>query len=245
MNGSITASRTSNSPRSDVVSVAALSRADEEQMFALLSDHFEGANPIRFRRDLAEKEFVVVLRDDARRIRGFSTIMRVRTDVGGETIAAFFSGDTIVASDCRNESALPRAWSRHVFALRAAMPERRVYWFLIASGYKTYRFQSVFFRRFCPTYRSESPAFERRVLAQLASDKFGERYDAARGVIRFLNPMPLRTGVADLTPARLADPDVAFFVQANPGHAAGDELACLCEIAADNLTPAGRRMIGQ
>jgi hypothetical protein len=30
----------------------------------------------------------------------------------------------------------------------------------------------------------------------------------------------------------------------NPGHANGDELACLTEISRSNLTPAGERMVG-
>jgi len=39
------------------------------------------------------------------------------------------------------------------------------------------------------------------------------------------------------------DPHVAFFVRRNPGHARGDELACLCELNESNLTRAGRRMV--
>jgi hypothetical protein len=62
--------------------------------------------------------------------------------------------------------------------------------------------------------------------------------------VRFPEPTPLRSGLAELKPARLRDPHVAFFVRANPGHARGDELACLSEIEYHNLTPAGGRMVG-
>ena len=74
--------------------------------------------------------------------------------------------------------------------------------------------------------------------------KFGDEYDAERGVIRFHQAAPLQSGVAEITPQRLKDPHVAFFVQANPGHAHGDELACLAELSRGNLTPAGARMVG-
>jgi hypothetical protein len=242
MSNWMTVSRTSSLPRSEVVPVAALGEVEREQMFLLLTDYFEGVTRERFERDLAEKESAVLLRDEAGTIKGFSTIMRLRTVVNGEPVAAFFSGDTIVARDCRGESELPHLWSRHVFALRATMPERRVYWFLISSGYKTYRFLSVFFREFYPTFRRGTPTFERRALDALGRQKFGGEY--ANGVVRFAEPTPLRAGVAEITPARLRDPHVAFFVQANPGHARGDELACLCEIATANLTAAGRRMVG-
>jgi hypothetical protein len=39
------------------------------------------------------------------------------------------------------------------------------------------------------------------------------------------------------------DPHVACFAARNPGHARGDELACLCELTESNLTRAGRRMV--
>jgi hypothetical protein len=241
MNNLMTVSHMSSLPRSEVVSVATLGDTEREQMFLLLSDYFDGVTRERFERDLAEKESAVLLRGETGAIKGFSTIMRLRTVVEGEPVGAFFSGDTIVARDCWGESELPRLWSRHVFGLRAQMPERRVYWFLISSGYKTYRFLSVFFREFYPTFRRETPAFEQRALDALARQKFDGEY--RHGVVRFAEPMPLRAGVAELTPARLRDPHVAFFAAKNPGHARGDELACLCEIAHENLTPAGRRMV--
>ena len=78
----------------------------------------------------------------------------------------------------------------------------------------------------------------------LAQAKFSGRFDREAGVVRPESAAPLRSGVADVTEKRLADPHVAFFVSANPGHARGDELVCLTELAPENLTPAGRRMLG-
>lgn len=242
MNSLMTESRTSNLPHSEVVPVVALGAREREQMFLLLTDYFEGVTRQRFESDLAEKESAVLLRDDAGTIKGFSTIMRLYAVVEGERVGAFFSGDTIVARDCRGESELPRLWSRHVFALRARMPERRVYWFLISSGYKTYRFLSVFFREFYPTFRGPTPPFEQKALDALARQKFPDGY--ARGIVRFVEPTPLRAGVAAVTTERLRDLHVAFYVRTNPGHADGDELACLCPLEHSNLTPAGRRMVG-
>jgi hypothetical protein len=84
----------------------------------------------------------------------------------------------------------------------------------------------------------------RRILDALAMAKFGAAYDATRGVVRLPGATPLRHGVAEITPRRLRDPHVAFFVAANPGHARGDELACLVRVTPDNVTRAGRRMLG-
>jgi len=116
-----------------------------------------------------------------------------------------------------------------------------VYWFLICSGYKTYRFLPVFFQEFYPSYRSPMPVFEQCVLGTFGRLKFGAQY--RDGIIRFDHPTPLRPGIAEISKGRLGNPDVAFYVQSNPGHAQGDELACLCPLELTNLTRAGRRAV--
>ena len=40
-------------------------------------------------------------------------------------------------------------------------------------------------------------------------------------------------------------PDVAYFLQCNPGYASGDELVCLCELSTDNMRPLTRRLFVQ
>jgi hypothetical protein len=162
-------------------------------------------------------------------------------------VVAFFSGDTVVERAYWGGTELPRRFARHVFALadaeRRAAPGAAVYWFLICSGYKTYRFLPVFFREFFPTHRRPTPASARRILDTLATHKFRAAYDAPAGVVRPRPAPRLRPGVAEVGPELLRNPDVAFFVAANPGYAAGDELACLAELRPENLTRAGRRML--
>jgi len=54
----------------------------------------------------------------------------------------------------------------------------------------------------------------------------------------------LRDEVAPVTPGRLADPHVRFFVERNSGHFQGDELCCLAPLTRANFTPAAFRVIG-
>lgn len=231
-----------------VVRVSELTPRDLEQMYALLTAYFAGATRRQFENDLAEKEWAIVLRDAmSERVQGFSTLMSWRTTIDAQPVTVFFSGDTIIHRDYWGETTLPRLWSRHVFGLAeqivAQISEARAYWLLISSGYKTYRFLPLFFREFYPHYQCATPPHLQRLLDQLGRHKFGDEYDAARGVVRFKQSAPLQPGVADLTAQRLRDPHVAFFAQANPGHARGDELACLTEITRANLTLAGARMV--
>lgn len=226
---------------------AELAPAQRERMYALLADYFVNVTPAQFEHDLAEKEWVIVLTDTATgQIQGFSTLMRLRLTVDEQPVVAFFSGDTIIQRDYWGEAELPRLWGRHVFNLaETTCGAARVFWFLISSGYKTYRFLPVFFREFYPTYLGPTPPHFKRILDALARLKFASEYDAERGIIRFAKAAPLRPGVAEVTERRLKDPHVAFFITANPGHAEGEQLPCLVELTRSNLTAAGRRMLGE
>ncbi|NJN84116.1 MAG: hypothetical protein HC802_18795 [Caldilineaceae bacterium] len=217
-------------------------------MYNLLAAYFENVTEEHFTRDLNEKDWVVLLSDASSGVvKGFSTLLQIRMMVGDMPIVALFSGDTIIDRAYWGEAELPRIWGAHVFELADSVaesdPGAKVYWFLISSGYKTYRFLTVFFRRYFPRYAEATPPEIKQILDALARAKFGDEYDAASGLIRFAHPSPLRDGVAEVTPQRLRDPHIHFFVESNPGYMQGDQLACLVEIARDNLTPAGRRML--
>jgi hypothetical protein len=259
MSNSIIALPTSISPPFDavcerrlagcVVPRASLAAEERDEMYVLLASYFTGMTRAQFETDFAEKESAIVLRDtESGRIQGFSTLMRIAARVDGRDVVAFFSGDTIVAQRYWGESELSRLWSRTVFAeadrILATRPDTRVYWFLICSGYKTWRFLPVFFREFYPNPQASTPPQIKRLLDSLGERKFGDQYMSASGVVRFRNATPLRRGVAEITEQRLRDPRVAFFARMNPGHIHGDELACLTEIARSNLTRAGERMVG-
>ena len=117
-----------------------------------------------------------------------------------------------------------------------------VYWLLLTSGYRTYRFLSVFFRTFYPRYDEKTPAAAQALLDAVAAERFGARYDSATGLVRFEHPHTLAHDLVVVPTGRTADPHVKFFLARNPGFVAGGELACLTRIHDDNLTPAGRRM---
>ena len=238
------------SPRlaGEIVARAELDIDDRDQMYDVLCRHFSGTERSRFESDLAEKEQVIVLRDrEAGLIRGFSTLMRMKAEIDGTEVIAFFSGDTIVDPAYWGDFALSRMWGAAVFGeadrIAAESPATRVFWFLICSGYKTWRFLPVFFSEYYPNVEKATPSFHRQLLDALGQQKFGDEYIPGAGIVRFLNATPLRDGVAEITESRLRDPQVAFFVRANPGHADGDELACVAEVSRSNLTRAGRRMV--
>lgn len=231
-----------------VVPRAGLTGGERDEMYVLLDAYFAGTHHAQFEADLAEKEAVILLRDaDTRQIQGFSTIMRLSSCIDGREVVAFFSGDTIVAREYWGDSLLSRLWSQMVFAeadlIIAERPGARVYWYLISSGYRTWRFLPVFFREFYPNPEKATPPHQQHILDILGRRKYGNQYLAGTGVVRLRSAAPLRYGVGEVTDHRLRDPQVAFFARMNPRHAEGDELACLTEITRTNLTRAGERMV--
>lgn len=212
-------------------------------MFDLFDEHYAGVDPARFQADLAAKDQVVLLHDPANNtLQGFSTLAIYTADVRGRCVGVVYSGDTIIRPAYWGTPALPSVWIQHVLALAAGLPQP-VYWLLISSGYKSYRFLPVFYREFYPRHDAPTPAHLQAILDELAAARFGDEYDPMTGIVRFRQgATPLRAGVAEVGEERRRNPHIRFFLERNPGHDQGDELVCLTQLSFENLTPAGRRM---
>ncbi|HVU27010.1 MAG TPA: hypothetical protein VHG71_04655 [Verrucomicrobiae bacterium] len=219
-----------------------LSVSQREEMFALLSRHFEGVTRTQFEKDLIEKNWVILLERDSRLV-GFSTLLAYETFFDNEPVSVIYSGDTIVAPEAWNSPALSRAWIACVRELRVHYPRGKYYWLLLTSGFRTYRFLPVFWQEFYPRFGESTPPEQKPLLDFLAQERFGSQYDAEKGIVRFTHPQRLRDEIKIIPTGKIADPHVSFFLKQNAGHIFGDELACLTELADENLTPAGRRMV--
>jgi hypothetical protein len=218
-----------------------LTRSERASMVRLLDAHFDGVTPAVFARDLGEKNWVLLL-EDAAGLRGFSTLLLYGTRVAGEAATVVYSGDTIVEREAWGSSALARCWIGSVRVLRRLYPRGRLYWLLLTSGFRTYRFLPVFWRDFHPRFDADPSPEVRSRMAHLASERFGARYLPDSGIVRFESPQVLRDRLAEVPAAKHDDPHVSFFLQRNPGWVRGDELVCLTEIEPENLTATGRRM---
>jgi hypothetical protein len=221
---------------SRIIPVAQVTQVDRDAMFAIFARHYDCVCLEKFTTDLSEKDCVLMLRNEAGAICGFSTQRILRITVQGRPVRAIFSGDTIVDRAYWGEQELGRCWCHYVSAAYAEEPDVPLYWFLISKGYRTYLYLPLFFERFHPNRHSATPEFEQLVLDTLASARFSRDYDSARGVITFVQPQgQLKPHLAEIPPRRLRDMNVQFFLLRNPGYRRGDELACLAEISPSNM----------
>ncbi len=217
---------------SAVADRASLTERDGAEMFGLLETMYENVSRTQFHADLAEKEWVVLLRDSDH-IVGFSTARMI--EAGG--VKAVFSGDTIVSREHWDSLELPRTWGRFVMSMAP------VRWFLISKGVRTYLYLPLYFNEFWPRHDAATPPEPSRLIDAFARSRYpGEYHD---GLVAFREPHGnLRAEFAAIPPHREADPHARYFLDRNPDYRRGTELACLAEISEANLRPAARRVLG-
>jgi len=228
-----------------ILRVDDVSSERRDEMFDLMSRHFEFVRRAEFDDDLSEKDWVIEMTDRATNVLcGFSTQMVFDFDTRGRTVKALFSGDTIVDPMCWHRNPLAGLWGRLVLWIIDQHPRTELYWILISKGYKTYRFLPTFFHEFFPRYDVATPCRADDVLNAFGRNRHPAAYDSMAGVIRAgAQSCRLRSGLAEVTPTRLRDPHVRFFHQRNPHHMSGDELCCLAPLTRENFTRAAHKVI--
>ena len=226
-----------------IESADGLDAATTRAMFALYARYYDAATEERFHRDLAEKDYVIVLCDSDGVLQGFSTAMIGMHDFQGCRVRSFYSGDTIVDEAYWGQQALPTAWFQLAGHIKAAKPETPLYWFLLVKGHRTYRYLHAFFKVFFPTHERATPPAERALMDMLAVERFGVAYDPCRGVIHFPESHGhLKAAWAEIPEKDRRRPEVRFFLERNPGYVDGDELVCLTELTPGNLKPLAERL---
>jgi hypothetical protein len=216
--------------------------ATRNAMYELFCTQFDNVSFRSFVADLEQKNWVLLLRTDEDVLTGFSSMHLYDVTVEGRELAVVYSGDTVVDSETWSDSALSYYWMGAIDYLRRLHRKERLYWFLLVSGYRTYRFLPVYSEYFFPRYDQATPDDVRTIMDTLAKERFGEQYDENSGVVRLKSPSILRGKYRGIPENRMSDPHIAFFAKRNPGHEEGDELACFSILAADRLTRLGRRM---
>ncbi|MEO0768616.1 MAG: hypothetical protein AAFY72_04155 [Cyanobacteria bacterium J06649_4] len=228
--------------RTELIKTTALTDVDLADMFTLLNCHFEGTTLSVFETDLSLKNWVLLLRDENDELKGFSTMLMYDVAFEGELLTVVYSGDTIMDPTAWSSSALSQAWVAAVNQLKTHYKGTTLYWLLISSGFRTYRFLPTFWKTFYPRHHQETPPKVQRMMQFLSRRQFGEWYDEAAGIVRFPTPQCLKGSLKGIPAERLRNPHVKFFAENNPGAAQGDELVCLTEVSENNLTKAGQRM---
>ncbi|MCB1308993.1 MAG: hypothetical protein KDK30_12460 [Leptospiraceae bacterium] len=247
----------------------ALSEIDQalrERMFLLMRENFDAVHRDTFEVDLQSKHLVGLLFDAHRTLQGFTTYALNPTDCGTDEYDILYSGDTIIAPACWGSQELVRGFG-HTIGQLLAGGRRKLYWYLLSMGHRTYMYLVLFFRNFFPAAHSpigfkntssasstSSTSFvndqdaEQRQLEAIARRTSGiifpEEYNPATGIVRFAQPRgQLKSNLARASFQRRNNQHVRFFLERNPGFVHGDELVCLALIHPDNIRSFGRTAV--
>lgn len=223
------------------VSVPDIDAGMRAGMYRLFSRYYANVSATQFDEDLASKLFAIVL-EAAGELVGFTSASVTEHCIDGEQLTVVFSGDTIVDQPHWGQQALARAWLTEMGRLGRQTEPKRLIWFLIVKGHRTYRYLPAFALRYVPP-SSDSVSHElTRLRDVLATEKFGREYDPSSGVVCFEQSRgQLKPECAEPSEREMRLPEVTYFLNANPGFRQGDELACLTEITRDNMPPLARR----
>lgn len=216
--------------------------AAKAAMYELFSKQFDGVSFREFDDDLQQKNWVLRLRRSDGMLCGFSSMHLYDAVVDGRDITVVYSGDTVVDPATWSDSALSYYWMGAIDYLRRRYMKHEFYWFLLVSGYRTYRFLPVYSEFYYPRVDRPTPRAVQSIMDNLAHERFGDRYHAGTGIVRLKAPAILKNEFRGIPEHRLSDPHIAFFAERNPGHEQGDELVCCSILSDDKLTPLGRRM---
>ena len=214
----------------EIWSRSLLREADVVAMERLYREFYVGADEADFRRDLAEKDYAILLRGTG--VCGFSTMKLVEV----AEMRVLFSGDTVVETSQRGQWGLAGGFGHMIKFVECMFPDETAYWFLISKGARTYRFLPTFFRRYVPGPVADVALSAR--LAHVASALYPREYNPATGVLHFVGKKDRLRG--DLL---RMDTESVRFRALNPGWMNGDELCCLAPLATDNLNRLGLRVI--
>jgi hypothetical protein len=214
--------------------------AERERMFELFARSYVSISRAQFLEDLSWKSHAGILRDRAGVIQGFTTIA-VNPKGFSADYDVLFSGDTIISPDHWGTQELVRGFCRTAGHLGAE--NRKLYWYLISKGHRTYLYLPLFCRRFYPDRRGQHEDL-RRIAEDCSAFLYPEAWRGDLGILKFQDSHgELSPELAQTTHDRASHADVAFFLQRNPGFERGDELVCVTELSADNLRGFAKRFL--
>lgn len=221
---------------------SAVSDETKAKMYRLFCSQFENVSMQQFIADLDEKNWVLLLYNESGDLIGFSSMHVYEASIDDKAVTLVYSGDTTVDSTTWSDSALSYNTMGAFSWLQRHYNTDHLYWFLLVSGYRTYRLLPVFSQFFFPRFDQPTPDDIQTLMDAMAVERFGRNYDPRTGVVRLDAPSVLKGEFRDIPENRMTDPNIAYFAECNPGHLQGDELLCFAELSESKLTRLGKRM---
>jgi len=152
----------------------------------------------------------------------------------GRRLVVIYTTHVLLRKEYRGHNLIQRLGARVFWNTWWRFPFRSVYWFFETFSYKSYLLLPRNFREFWPRPEQKMPEQERALMDQLARETYGAAWHPHRGIVARSGKKRLRPDAAPLNNNVPLTPELRFFSTANPGHAEGDMLVCLCPLTLSN-----------
>jgi len=189
-----------------------------ETMFVLFKKYYLLTTLESFQKDLSKKNWCIMLYSEIdNTLQGFTTLHFFEGTYQDQSVGIVYSGDTIIDKAYWGSPTLSRMWIKTVLEVGKDYP-KPLYWLLISSGYRTYRFLPLFYKEFYPHYRRATTPEIQKLIHKLAGEYFGSEYHPDLGIVRFeKGSTPLINGIGEISEKRLKNPHIRFFAQKTRG----------------------------
>jgi hypothetical protein len=212
-----------------------------DEIWALTSEFFDVERAFA-EAELLKRQSVALIRMNGA-LLGMASIDIYPAMFRGRRLAVIATTHVLLRENWRGRNLLQRLGFRTFLATRLRHPFRPIYWFFETFSYKSYLLLPRNFVQYWPRHEQPTPEAAAALIDQLASHRYGPAWRPSRGIAVRSGRKRLRETAAPLAPGLDAGPDVEFFVRANPGHAEGDMLVCLCPLTLRNWLSVGRKML--
>ncbi|WP_172202566.1 hypothetical protein [Niveibacterium sp. COAC-50] len=223
---------------------ASLDAQARHAMCELYLSCYEATSPQIFESDLLGKDEALLLYFGPRLV-GFTTLRLFDTRWRGDDIRVVFSGDTVVDPKHWGQQALSVNWVRRMGQIKRMQPDKRLVWFLLVKGHRTYRYLHVFAKVFHPKEGAHDADLS-ELADYLAQQQYGPDYNRESGLVEFSPSRgQLKPAVSEPREDEQSRTGVTYFLKRNPAFRIGHELVCVCDIEEANMKPMTLRLFRQ
>ncbi len=231
--------------RIQIVRTATLSSADWDELWQL-TDLFYETDRGHTHDSISRHQWIALVRaGGGGEILGTASISVHHVPFEGRTVSAIWTSHVLLRPEVRGRNLIQKMGLRMFLAERLRHPLRPIYWFFDTFSYKSYLLLPRNFREYWPRPDRPTPARDLALMDRLATRIYGADWRPSQGIVGRSGLKRLRATTAPLDAGRANSPDLEFFARANPGHAEGDMLVCLCPLTLPNWLRAARRAVAR
>ena len=200
-----------------------------------LAERFTDTTRAYFEDNVRQKDEVVLVRAGAAgELLGLATVHTYAVEHAGRKVWVIYAGNTLLDPRLRGFNVFHKVGFASFMRVRLRNPLAPIYFFFDTYSYKSYLMLARNFGEYWPRRDRPMPEAVAAFIDHLGRHRYGELWDASRRVCRSTGAKKLKSWVAEITEADLANPEIRFYLAQNPGYREGEMLAALAPLSLPN-----------